>query len=321
MVPEAFEDVPTDVVQVGYVRALQNPRERFRPVVPSGVSMAHYKVTAGTLAIPVRDRASGDRLLLSNNHVFANSNNAMKGDQILQPSPLDGGKVPGDVVATLERFLELNYLGDASREPVRDDRPGDGGQPGQPSGCDIVDALVGVANLFAGASGSEKRVQATRAQSSDRVKGPQVDKIYPPTTGFSAQSAPANVADCALARPNDPEMFSEQILNIGVVNGTKPAAIGGRIRKMGRTTGYTESVITLLNATVNVAYNTPRGERTARFTGQVIAEPMSEGGDSGALIVDRDENRAVGLLFAGSPLATIFTPIDTVLNALNITLG
>ena len=47
---------------------------------------------------------------------------------------------------------------------------------------------------------------------------------------------------------------------------------------------------------------------------------MSEGGDSGSLIVDATENKAVGLLFAGSTLATIFTPIDLVLSALNITI-
>ena len=37
-------------------------------------------------------------------------------------------------------------------------------------------------------------------------------------------------------------------------------------------------------------------------------------------MVDATENRAVGLLFAGSDLATIFNPIDTVLSELNVTL-
>jgi hypothetical protein len=89
-----------------------------------------------------------------------------------------------------------------------------------------------------------------------------------------------------------------------------------RVRKSGRTTDYTEGSITLLNATVNVSY----GNKTARFTGQVITGPMSQGGDSGSLIVDAVENRAVGLLYAGSNLATIFNPIDKVLTALNVTI-
>ncbi|NOG48389.1 MAG: hypothetical protein HND48_02265 [Chloroflexi bacterium] len=53
------------------------------------------------------------------------------------------------------------------------------------------------------------------------------------------------------------------------------------VRKAGRTTDYTQSMITLLNATVNVGYVTVRGPRTARFTGQIIAQPFSQGGDSG----------------------------------------
>lgn len=91
------------------------------------------------------------------------------------------------------------------------------------------------------------------------------------------------------------------------------------VRKAGRTTDYTQSMITLLNATVNVGYVTVRGPRTARFTGQIIAQPFSQGGDSGSLVVDGAENKAVGLLFAGSAMATIFTPIDVVLAALNAT--
>ncbi|RMG79411.1 MAG: hypothetical protein D6712_19725 [Chloroflexi bacterium] len=104
------------------------------------------------------------------------------------------------------------------------------------------------------------------------------------------------------------------------MSGTKKPELGMRIRKTGRTTDYTEGVITLMNAIVNVSYNTRNGQRTARFVGQVFAESMSQGGDSGSLIVDAESNNAVGLLFAGSSVATIFTPIHDVLDALNITL-
>lgn len=52
-----------------------------------------------------------------------------------------------------------------------------------------------------------------------------------------------------------------------------------------------------MTAAVNVTYG---GGRTARFEDQIITGPMSEGGDSGSLLVDADELKAVGLLFAGS---------------------
>ncbi|NOG48388.1 MAG: hypothetical protein HND48_02260 [Chloroflexi bacterium] len=61
----------------------------------------------------VKDRITGEKLLLSNNHVFANSNDAQVGDSILQPGPADGGQNPGDAVATLERYVPLRYIEDA----------------------------------------------------------------------------------------------------------------------------------------------------------------------------------------------------------------
>jgi hypothetical protein len=132
----------------------------------------------------------------------------------------------------------------------------------------------------------------------------------------SIAQAADNEVDCALAKPVDPNMFTGQILGIGQVSGIKSATLGMKVRKSGRTTGYTEGTINLLNATVSVAY----GNKTARFTGQIITGPMSQGGDSGSLIVDGEENKAVGLLFAGSNLSTIFNPIDRVLAALNVSI-
>jgi hypothetical protein len=139
-----------------------------------------------------------------------------------------------------------------------------------------------------------------------------------PTGIVSATAAvPENLVDGALARPVNPAMFNEEIIQIGKVTGTKPATLGMRVRKYGRTTAYTEGNVTLLNATVNISYGSGK---TARFVGQVITEAMSQGGDSGSLIVDAAENKAVGLLFAGSELATIFIPIEHVLTQLNVTI-
>jgi hypothetical protein len=294
VVPREVDGIRTDVYEIGYIEAQQGSRDRHRPVIPGGVSIGHYKVTAGTLGAMVWDRTSGERFILSNNHVLANSNDALTGDAILQPSAIDGGREPGDLVARLERFIPLNYLGDPPGPPQPTPRP-----PG--TGCDVVEVLVTLSNLLAGLTGSQKRVQATAAP--ERVDSQQAE----------------NVVDAALARPDNQDMFSNEIRHIGQVTGTKQPSLGQRIRKTGRTTDFTQSTVTLLNATLNVNYSTLQGPRVARFTGQIVCEAMSQGGDSGSLIVDADENLAVGLLFAGSPLATIFTPIDSVLNALNIT--
>lgn len=307
-VPDKIEDVTTDVYEIGHIQALQmaGPRGRFRPNVPTGVSMAHYKVTAGTLGAVVKDRRSGDMLLLSNTHVFANANEAMLGDPLLQPSSIDGGQNPADVVAKLERFIPLSYLqgdvlppGPTTNIPEPTPEP----EPETPSAGGVFDAvLLAVRRLFGGSS-------STRTAQSSTAVGKA-----------SAQSAGTNAADCALARPVNTTMFSPPIRNIGMVTGTRPPALGMRVRKTGRTTDTTEGNVTLLNATIDVDYNTSKGPRTARFTNQVICSSMSQGGDSGALVVEAGTNRAVGLLFAGSQLASIFTPIDVVLNALDVDL-
>ncbi|HEY5915333.1 MAG TPA: hypothetical protein VJA21_32525 [Verrucomicrobiae bacterium] len=81
---------------------------RQRPA-PSGISIGHVAITAGTLGGLVRDKASGAVVILSNNHVLANSNEGVPGDAILQPGPHDGGVDPGDRIATLTRFVPINF--------------------------------------------------------------------------------------------------------------------------------------------------------------------------------------------------------------------
>jgi hypothetical protein len=109
---EDMDSVPVNVVVTGIIDA-QVHRMRLRPA-PAGISVAHYRVTAGTLGCFARGRTaprSNRVLMLSNNHVLANSNNANLNDNILQPGPYDGGVNPGDRVAILEKFIPINFSG------------------------------------------------------------------------------------------------------------------------------------------------------------------------------------------------------------------
>lgn len=85
---------------------------RKRPVTP-GASIGHANTRGGTLGAVVRDRKSGEILMLSNNHVLANCSNgrdglAEVGDPVFQPSLTDGGRYT-DIVGRLYRFVPL-YL-------------------------------------------------------------------------------------------------------------------------------------------------------------------------------------------------------------------
>jgi hypothetical protein len=124
-----------------------------------------------------------------------------------------------------------------------------------------------------------------------------------------------NLVDAAVGRPLNEADVLDEILEIGVVQGTLEAALGLPVRKSGRTTELTTGQITLLNATVDVSYGPGR---TARFENQLVAGAMSQGGDSGSLLVAADELKAVGLLFAGSDQTTIFNPIQAVLDCLKV---
>ena len=271
-IPREIGGAVTDVVQVGELWAFQNLRGRHRPA-PGGVSLGHFAITAGTLGVVVRDRNTGQRLILSNNHVMANSNDAQIGDAILQPGPADGGNLATDTIATLERFVPIQFTSEQGT-------------------CSIANMYASIGNILSKALLSNHRVYVTRE---------------------NAQAS--NSVDAALARPLNDEDVLDEIVDIGEINGTAQPQLGMAVRKTGRTTGFTADTITTIDTTVTVNYGSGR---TARFDGQVIAGPMSQGGDSGSLIVAADTPQAVGLLFAGSNAVTIFSDIQDVLDALQV---
>lgn len=274
VLPKNVSGVEVDVVEVGELRALQTRTSRWRPA-PGGVSIGHYKITAGTFGAVVRDRNSGDHLILSNNHVIANSNDAEAGDLILQPGPIDGGSAEQDAIASLERFCPIDF----------------GTEPGS---CDTADRYARIGNTIAGWLGSKHRLNSMKSD-------PQA----------------VNLVDAALARPIDDNDILEEIIDIGTVQGTESGYLGMSVRKSGRTTSFTTGQVSLINATVEINYG---GSRKARFENQLVTGPMSQGGDSGSLVVAGDSLQAVGLLFAGSEQSTIFNPIRAVMDCLEIEL-
>jgi len=108
-IPDEIEGVPTDVVETGvFAIGRRFPpiyQRRVRPA-PAGVSLGHYKVSAGTFGALVRH--GGETYLLSNNHVLANEGRGQVGDPVLQPGTYDGGRVDRDTIAHLAEFAKLD---------------------------------------------------------------------------------------------------------------------------------------------------------------------------------------------------------------------
>lgn len=125
-----------------------------------------------------------------------------------------------------------------------------------------------------------------------------------------------NLVDAAIAEGQFHDL-SREIYWIGHVRGWRRKAdvmVGTVVQKTGRTTNYTTGRITAINATVDVGYG---GGRVARFRDQIITTNISAGGDSGSLVTTLDEV-AVGLLFAGSSVATIVNQIENVRSLLRV---
>jgi hypothetical protein len=216
-IPEEVAKVPTDVVESGEIFAHQSRTGKFRPA-PGGVSIGHRQITAGTFGAVVRDRKSGDRLILSNNHVLANSNSASSGDIILQPGSVDGGTVANGAIGSLYRYRPIQF--DA--------------EPGPPGDCSRANLFAGFGNRVAKALNSEHRVYAYRTQQA------------------------VNLVDAAVARPLNNRDIVDRVLEIGEISGIKEAAVGMAVRKSGRTTGLTNGSIIALDAMVTVNYGGER---------------------------------------------------------------
>lgn len=128
------------------------------------------------------------------------------------------------------------------------------------------------------------------------------------------QQAVDNLVDAAIARPLNPSDVSDEILEIGTIQGSAEAELGMAIKKSGRTTGLTTGVVEQVDVSANVQY----GEgKIALFTDQLMAGAMSQGGDSGSAVLD-DTNRLVGLLFAGSDTTTVINRIENVFSLLGV---
>ncbi|WP_378956775.1 hypothetical protein [Pelosinus sp. sgz500959] len=124
LLPSSLYGIDMDVIPVGRLMAKtsssqfsagsSNLTERIRPA-QGGYSIGHVRITAGTMGTCVYDLLPKNigipkkYYILSNNHVLAEENNAYPGDPIIQPGRVDGGSSPFDTIATLSRFIPIDF--------------------------------------------------------------------------------------------------------------------------------------------------------------------------------------------------------------------
>ncbi|HUW63539.1 MAG TPA: hypothetical protein VMW83_02400 [Spirochaetia bacterium] len=213
-VPFQMEGVNTDVIEIGKIKLLAGDRTTLsRPVRP-GVSIGHYRVTAGTFGAVVKDRATGKMLILSNNHILANGTTgfdgrATKGDPIFQPGPYDGGG-ERDRIASLYRWVGVVRFEEEAMH------------------CPVAQAAALGASALLSVLRPDYRLKLFKA--------------------FAAE----NLVDCAVALPDSPGLIDPAVVDIGPVRGTGEVNLGDTVKKSGRTTGLTTGRVIAISASLKV---------------------------------------------------------------------
>ncbi len=164
---------------------------------------------------------------------------------------------------------------------------------GSDSTCRIAGSVAGFFNALAKIGGSSTRLRPYRIQ-----------------------QQPENKVDCAIAKVLNVNDVINEISGYGKISGVQSGELEMAVKKSGRTTALTSGIIQQIDVTAQVSYG---ANKIAVFTDQLLAGAMSQGGDSGSAVLS-DNNKIVGLLFAGSTTTTIINRIENVFSALGVSL-
>lgn len=130
----------------------------------------------------------------------------------------------------------------------------------------------------------------------------------------TTKSEPINYVDCAIAKITKRSQVYTQIAFIGRIKAITNATLGIDVQKVGSITELTYGKVTGLNVRCRIFGK--KGE-VCIFKNQVITTKMTEGGDSGSILLNMNME-AIGLGMSGSTTTTMFNPIKEVLSALNV---
>ncbi len=263
LIPKEVDGVPTDVVEIGEIKALSlHPLAhvtRVRPLV-AGVSIGNWAITAGTLGWFFKD-GKGREMLGSNAHVFADDplKPSSSEKRIVQPGRYDQGSVPDDIVG-------MYYWH----------------QPLSGSECALSNAITDLLNGASALLGRKTRFILTL------VEKAKIDfAVAEPTTDYELKLFTADECEgfigLGFAGSNQASFFckAQHIRDVGWTPISKtimPVTVGETIHKIGRTTEYTSGQVVDDSAYGRVNYG---GSNYVEFDDVILTTAMLEGGDSG----------------------------------------
>jgi hypothetical protein len=266
-------DVVEAVFTIQSLTPLTTPQSLIdlRRPCPPGYSIGHEDITAGTLGAWVE--RDGEVLVLSNNHVLANSNAGDIGDVILQPGAHDDPSRQQFGVLADYVTITFNSLSDKKDK--------------LPSKM-WWKLWKGIANFGAQLVGCEYRLVVVKPE------------------------PVANTVDAALCLPDNPFYVDLTYPILGIeVDGVRNLWLDDVVEKVGRTTRYTRGLVEGVDAEVTVNFDA--GRTATFVDQVIIRGEegdFSAGGDSGSAILSG--TKIGGLLFAGGGGITIANRIENV---------
>ena len=299
IIPKKIGNTVTDVVEIGHVKILKpkkkaiDRKSRLRPF-PMGVSISHYKVTAGTAGLIVYPRK----------------------DFVQEPFPTpfkrDCKSIWSKIIAFFRWLYSLIFrrrLTLKEKIKVSDHFAGEEPDFFILSNNHVLanSQMEGEPNII-----GDYIVQPGPYDDSNWQNN-VVGRLY----SYIPLKQSHNIVDCALCKPFSKDLVKKEIVGIGLPQGVDSVKPGDWVIKSGRTTGVTRMQVLAVHSTINVDY----GEKgVLQFDDCIVTTYGSEGGDSGSAGLREDNKKVFGLLFAGSDKVTIFCDIKNVFERLHVRL-
>jgi hypothetical protein len=297
LIPKRLQNKPTDVLAVGQPFAGQ--------FAPPGDGVTEIAPKPAEEALARADLLTRPDLLVKEREAFEHRYEQLEvGSQVLarRMRPAEGGYSVGHVTVTAGTIATCVYDVGAS-VPARFYILSNNHVLANSNAAVAGDAILQPGRVDGGTDPADRIARLSRF----------IPITFDPPT---PRAQHRNLVDAAVAEGQFHDLDRE-IYWIGYARGWRQRVnvrVGTAVHKTGRTTNYTQGRITAVNATIDVNYGSGR---VARFLDQIVTTPMSAGGDSGSLVTTLD-NVALGLLFAGSPQATILNQIEHVRSLLRV---
>lgn len=129
--------------------------------------------------------------------------------------------------------------------------------------------------------------------------------------------------DAAIGKASCPNSVSGGIRCIEGfrIKGVREPEIDMEVKKCGRSTGLTNGVVTSINCTVRIKdirfSEYPNSSKI--FKNQILTDCMASGGDSGSILINKEDNKAIGLTFAGNKINTSYhNNLNQIFNSKNV---